>query len=493
MLAHNLPALLVVVPLIAAPLMVILRRAGPCWLLALGASVFSFGVALALLAQTLISGTISYPMGSWEPPLGIEYRVDTFNAFVAVVIAAIGIFIVPYCRVGIAQEVRREEHYLFYCMLMLCLAGQLGIVVTGDAFNIFVFLEVSSLSTYALVAMGRDRRAVMASYQYLLMGTVGATFYVLGIGILYLETGTLNLADLAVRLPQLGDPRGTLAALAFITVGLSLKIALFPLHLWLPNAYVHAPSAVSAFIAATSSKVSLYVLMRYFFTIFSAVVVFDTHLTGAILVALSLAAMFIAAAVAIYQRNVKRLLAYSSLSQIGYITLGISLNSVSGLTAATVHLFNHAITKGGMFLLIGCAVARCGNSNFDRIAGLGRTMPLTAFAFVIGGFSLVGIPGTAGFISKWYLVVAALEAGHWWMVGAIMFSSLLALIYVWRFVEVAYFREPPADHPSPGEAPWSMTVPAVAMIAACVYFGVDASWSGEMAQRAAEALIGGWK
>ncbi len=473
--------------------MVIVRRAGPCWLIALVASVFSLGVAIALLTQTLTSGTISYAMGSWEPPLGIEYRVDTFNAFIAVTVALMGVFVVPFCRLGIADEIRREEQYLFYCMLMLCLAGLLGILVTGDAFNIFVFLEVSSLATYVLIAMGRDRRAVMASYQYLLMGTVGATMYVLGIGILYLETGTLNLADLAVRLPQLGDPRGTLAALAFITVGLSLKIALFPLHLWLPNAYVFAPSAASAFIAATATKVSLYVLMRYFFTIFGSVVVFDMHLTGAILVALSLAAMFIAAAVAIYQHNVKRMLAYSSLSQIGYITLGISLNTVGGLTAATIHVFNHALTKGGMFLLLGCAVARCGDSSFERIAGLGRTMPLTAFAFVIGGFSLVGIPGTAGFISKWYLVIAAMEAGHWWMVGAIMLSSLLALIYVWRFVEVAYFREPPADLRSPGEAPWSMTVPAVATIAACVYFGVDASWSGEMAQRAAEALIGGWK
>ncbi len=224
--------------------------------------------------------------------------------------------------------------------------------------------------------MGRDRRALVAAYQYLPTGTVGATLYVLGIGILYLETGTLNLADMAVRLPQLGDPRGTLAALAFITVGLSLKIALFPLHLWLPNAYVFAPSAASAFLAATATKVSIYVLMRYFFTVFGSVVVFDTHLTGAILVALSLGAMFIAAAVAIYQRNVKRLLAYSSLSQIGYITLGISLNTVGGLTAATAHLFNHALTKGGMFLLLGCVVSRCGNSDFSRLAGLGRTMPL---------------------------------------------------------------------------------------------------------------------
>ncbi len=493
MLKQHLPILLVIVPLITAPLIVLLRRPFLSWLVAMVASVVTLLIAIPLLQQAVEQGVISYAIGTWPAPLGIEYRVDPANAFVALLVALMAVFVMPYCRTGIAAEVRAEEHYLFYALMMLCLAGLLGILLTGDAFNLFVFLEISSLATYVLIAMGRDRRALVASYQYLLMGTIGATLYVIGIGLLYLQTGTLNLADLAQRLPEMGDVRATLAALAFITVGISLKIALFPLHLWLPNAYAYSPSAVSAFLAATATKVSIYVLMRYFFTIFGETVVFEARHTGTLLLVFSLAAMFIPAIVAIFQKDVKRLLAYSSVSQIGYITLGVSLSSVGGLTAAIAHLFNHALTKGGMFLVLGGVVLRYGGASLERMAGLGRTMPVASFAFVIGGLSLIGIPGTAGFISKWYLVTAAMEEGLWWLAGAVMLSSLLAVIYVWRFVEVAYFREPPAGSPAKGEAPLSMLLPALAMIAACVWFGLDATWSGSMARAAAEAMVGAWK
>jgi multicomponent Na+:H+ antiporter subunit D len=488
LLSPHSPALLVVTPLLAAPLIVLVRRSTLAWLVAMLTVVACVVFAWDLITQTAGGHAISYAMGSWAPPLGIEYRVDTANAFVGFIVAVIALFVVPYCRVSIAAEVRAEEQYLFYAMLMLCLSGLLGILLTGDAFNLFVFLEISSLATYVLIAMGRDRRALVAAYQYLLMGTIGATLYVIGVGMLYLETGTLNLHDMANRL-GMADTRALLAGLAFITVGISLKIALFPLHLWLPNAYAYSPSSVSAFLAATATKVCIYVLMRFFFSIFGATVVFDSRATGTILLALSLAAMFVPAVVAIYQKNVKRLLAYSSVSQIGYITLGVALDSVSGATAAMAHLFNHALTKGALFLVLGGAVMRCGGATLDRLAGLGRTMPLTAFAFTIGGLSLIGIPGTAGFISKWYLVVAVMEQGMWWLAAAIMASSLLAVIYVWRFVEVAYFRDPPADHPAPGEAPWSMRIPAFAMIAACVWFGLDAHWSMDMAARAAQAFV----
>ena len=488
MLSDHAPVLLVASPLIAAPLIVLLRRPALAWGAALLATLASTVFAAMLILQTDGGQVVSYAMGSWPPPLGIEYRVDSANAFVAFIVAAMALVVIPYSRVCIGAEVRAEEHYLFYALLMLCLTGLLGILLTGDAFNLFVFLEISSLSTYVLIAMGRDRRALVAAYQYLLMGTIGASLYVIGVGMLYLETGTLNLADMASRL-HMADTRALLAGLAFITVGVSLKIALFPLHLWLPNAYAYSPSSVSAFLAATATKVSIYVLMRFFFTIFGATVVFDHRATGAILLALSLAAMFIPAVVAIYQANVKRLLAYSSVSQIGYITLGISLDSVAGGTAAMVHLFNHAITKGGLFLVLGGAVLRHGGASMDRLAGLGRTMPITAFAFVIGGLSLIGIPGTAGFISKWALVTAVMEQGMWWLAAAIVGSSLLAVIYVWRFVEVAYFREPAEGAPAPGEPPWSMALPGLFMIGACVWFGLDSSWPMEMASRAAQAFM----
>ncbi|MDH5534587.1 MAG: monovalent cation/H+ antiporter subunit D family protein, partial [Betaproteobacteria bacterium] len=435
---------------------------------------------------------ISYAIGSWAPPWGIEYRIDSVNAFLLVLVSLIASVVVVYSRESVAAEVPREQHYLFYTMYALCLSGLLGIAATGDGFNLFVFLEISSLSSYVLIALGRDRRALMASYQYLIMGTIGATFIVIGVGLLFLMTGTLNLADMAARLPGISETRPILAALAFLTVGICLKLALFPLHLWLPNAYAYAPSAVTAFLAATATKVSLYVLLRFYYSVFGESVVFAALPMGEILLALSLAAMFIASTVAIFQHDVKRLFAYSSVAQIGYITLGVSLDTLTGLTGGIVHLFNHALTKGALFLLLGGIALRLGAVRFQDIGGIARVMPLTSFGIVLAGLSLIGVPGTVGFVSKWYLVLAALESGLWWLAVLIVLSSLLAVIYVWRFVEVAYFREPSAAIANLREPPLSMLAVSWLMVAACVYFGLNASLTvGGAAQAAAELLGSG--
>ncbi len=491
MFSSHFPILQVVLPLIAAPVMVLLRRGVLAWLLAVVVSWAGLFISLALLAQVADGSVISYAIGSWPPPWGIEYRIDRVNAFLLVLVSLIAAVVVIYSRASVMAEVAREQHYLFYSLFSLCLAGLLGIAATGDAFNLFVFLEISSLSSYALIALGRDRRALMAAYQYLIMGTIGATFYVIGVGLLYLMTGTLNLADMAQRLSGVTEVRPVLAALAFITVGVCLKLALFPLHLWLPNAYAYAPSAVTAFLAATATKVSVYVLLRFYYSVYGESFVFSALPMGQILLLLSLAAMFIASTTAIFQNDLKRLFAYSSVAQIGYITLGISFDSVTGLTAGIVHLFNHALTKGALFMLLGCIALRLGGVRFDNIGGIARVMPLTSFGIVLGGLSLIGVPGTVGFVSKWYLVLAALESGQWWIAMLIVLSSLLAVVYVWRFVEAAYFREPDPGTMKLKEAPLEMLVPAWLMIAACFYFGLDASLTVDGAAGAAATLLQG--
>jgi multicomponent Na+:H+ antiporter subunit D len=486
----QLPALLVVVPLLAAPVIVLARRAALAWALAVAASWASFAIAVALFLQVRATGVVSYAMGSWPPPWGIEYRIDALGAFVLVLVAGTGAVVAPYMRRSAAAEVPGERLYLFYAMYMLCLAGLLGIVATGDAFNLFVFLEIASLSTYVLIALGRDRRAVLAAFQYLIMGTIGATFYVIGVGLLYLMTGTLNIADMAARLPAVTETRPLVAAAAFVTVGISLKLALFPLHFWLPNAYTYAPSAVTAFLAATATKVSVYVLLRYFFTIFGASPAFAEVPFQEALLALSAIAIVTASLVAVYQPDMKRMLAYSSVAQIGYITLGIAMANQAGLTGAIVHLFNHGLTKGALFLLLGGVAMRAGRASFDRLAGLGRAMPLTSFGIVIGGLSLIGIPGTAGFVSKWYLVLGAIERGEWWLALLVVGSSLIAVAYVWRFVEAAYLQPPGPNSPRPGEAPPALLVPAWLLVGGCVWFGLSTSFTVGGAAAAAQLLLG---
>jgi len=304
-------------------------------------------------------------------------------------------------------------------------------------------------------------------------------------------TGTLNIADMGQRLAAVQGTRPVLAALAFLTVGISLKLALFPLHQWLPNAYTYAPSAVSAFLAATATKVAVYVLLRFYFSVFGQSQVFGLLPMKEAMLLLALAGMFAASTIAIFQSDLKRLFAYSSVGQIGYIILGLSFDSASGLTATILHLFNHGITKGAIFMLLGLVALVMGGTSLSRVQGLGKRMPLTSFGMVICGLSLIGVPGTAGFISKWYLLLAALENGQWWLVFLILLSSLLAVAYVWRFVEVAYFREPRQDVDASATVPWSMGVPTALLVAATVYFGLSTAFTVGSASKAATFLMGG--
>ena len=488
-MTYHLPVLLVVVPLVAAPIAALLNRPRLSWAVAVAATLWALYAALELLSQTMAAGEIHYELGGWAAPYGIEYVVDPVNAWVVVIVSLIGALVAPYARVSVEREITEDRIPLFYAAFILCLTGLLGIAVTGDVFNVFVFLEISSLSAYALIALGSDRRALTASFQYLIMGSVGATFIVIGIGLMYVMTGTLNMADLADRLPEVSGTRTIPVAFTFLTVGITLKLALFPLHLWLPNAYTYAPSAVTAFIASTATKVGVYLLLRFFFTIFGVTFSFDVMQLDRILMPLALIAIVTMSLVAIYQENVKRLLAYSSVAQIGYMVLGISFASVLGLTAGILHLFNHALMKGALFMSMGCVMYRVGSVRLERMNGLGRAMPWTMAAFVVGGLSLIGVPFTVGFISKWYLVQAALEQGMWPVAGVVLLGSLFALMYVWKVVEVAYFRE--AD-PELGisEAPLSLLAPTWVLVLANLYFGINASDSVGIATRAAEVLLG---
>ena len=491
MIAHHLPILQVIVPLIAAPLSAFCRRASVAWYLALIICAVSFAISIALLVRVLDEGHISYLLGSWAAPWGIEYRVDAVNAFVLVIISGIGTAVLPYARASVAHEIEPHNQALFYTAYLLCLTGLLGLVITGDAFNAFVFLEISSLSTYALVALGarRDRRALTAAYSYLVMGTIGATFFVIGIGLIYMMTGTLNMADLAARLQGLEGNRTVLVAFAFLVTGIGLKLALFPMHLWLPNAYAFAPSAVTVFLAATATKAAAYLLLRFLFTIFGT----DYPVLGLTLTylftPLALAAMFAASTVAIFQVDIKRMLAYSSVAQIGYMVLGMSFGTVTGLTATILHLFNHALMKGALFMVLGAIVLRQGMATIESVRGLGRSMPWTMAAFVVGGLSLIGVPLTVGFVSKWYLVLASLESGRWPLAVLIVLSSLLAVIYIWRVVEAAYLEPAPADSTA-REAPLSMLIPTWALIGGNIYFGIDAGLTTRIADAAARILLG---
>jgi multicomponent Na+:H+ antiporter subunit D len=489
-LLDHLPVLIVIVPLMAAPLCVLVDRPRLAWRVALIAAFASLFCAIALLGQVLDGSVISYELGGWAPPWGIEYRVDLLGAFVLLIVSGMAAVVLDFAKESVEQEIQADRIARFYAAFLLALAGLLGIVATGDAFNVFVFLEISSLASYALISMGRDRRALNAAFQYLVMGTIGATFILIGIGFLYMMTGTLNMQDLAERLPAVADTNTVRAGFAFLTVGIGLKLAMFPLHLWLPNAYAYAPSVVSAFLAATATKVALYVMLRFMLGIFG--VDFSLHEMPFewILLVLGVLGILSGSLVAIYQDNVKRMLAYSSVAQIGYMVLGIAIATTAGVTAAVLHMFNHALMKGVLFLALGAVVYRLGSVRLRDLSGLGRHMPWTMAAVVVGGLSLIGVPPTVGFISKWYLVIAVLKHGWWPLALVVLIGSVLALIYVWRVLEVAYLRPRPADAPPVSEAPLSMLIPIWLLVIANIYFGIATHLSVGSAERAAALLMG---
>ncbi len=486
----HLPIVVVIIPLLAGPVCVLAERPLAAWGVALLAAWLSFAVAVALAVQVSSTGTISYELGGWAPPWGIEYRIDTFGSYVLLIVTAIAALVMVAARESVAHEVPAHLIARFYAALMLAFAGLAGIVTTGDVFNVFVFLEISSLASYALISMGRDRRALTSAFDYLVMGTIGATFILIGIGFLYMMTGTLNMQDLAARLPEVWDTRTVRAGFAFLTVGIGLKLAMFPLHLWLPNAYTYAPSVVTAFLAATATKVAVYALLRFMLDIFGIDFSLGRMPLEYILLPVGVLGILSASLVAIYQVEVKRLLAYSSVAQIGYMVLGIGLATTTGITGAILHLFNHALMKGALFLALAAVAYRLGSTTLRDLAGLGRRMPWTMFAILVGGLSLVGVPATVGFISKWYLVLAALERGLWPVALLILLGSLMAVIYVWKLVETAYLTEPRSDA-AVREAPLSLLVPLWLLVIANVYFGVHTEVSVGLAREAATALTGG--
>jgi multicomponent Na+:H+ antiporter subunit D len=488
-MAH-LPILMVLVPLLSAPVLVFIKHPLASRVIATAACIVS-----ALCAWTLaltLDSAVSYPLGGWRPAIGIELRIDYAGAYVAVIVSTLATVAISLGTRGTREELEGREVF-FYALFLMCVAGLMGMVVTGDAFNVFVFLEITSLATYTLVALGRKRRALTAALNYLFLGTLGGTFVLIGIGLMYQMTGTLNAAEVAARIRDVGQLRTVHVAFAFLTVGLCIKLAVFPLHQWLPGAYSEAPHAVSSFLAGTATKVMYFQLVRVVVSFFGVAYVFDTLHFGALLMPLSVLAMFAGSTAAIFQPSLRRLLAYSSIGQVGYLTLALSLGTAQGLEAGLLHLGAHAVTKTALFLVAASFIAQVGDDRLESFAGLGRRFPLLSLAFVIGGLGLIGVPGTAGFVSKWALLQAVFADGHPLLAFLILVSSMLAVVYVFRVVEILYFRAPRADAPPLlRERPdWGAWVPALGMVAVSVVLGLWSEVPSDYVATAAASLFGG--
>jgi multicomponent Na+:H+ antiporter subunit D len=472
------PVLVVVIPLIAAFLTLLLGwwKKGLCYPIVLLAIALSFLSSLQTLHTVISSGVISYRLGGWPPPWGIEYVIDHLNAFVLAIVSFVSLIVAVFSKRSVEQELPEKIVY-FYCIFLLQVTGLLGIVITGDMFNLYVFLEIASLAGYALIAVGEDG-APFASLNYLIFGTIGACFYLLGVGYLYISTGSLNMADLIQVLPDLYQSKVVLVAFAFFMVGVSLKMALFPLHVWLPDAYTYAPSAVSALLAPLMTKVGAYVMIRVLYTVFKPHFAIELIPATTILAWMAAGAILFGAIMALAQIDLKRMLAYILVSEVGYIALGVGLANRSGLTGAILHILNDSFMMLALFLVVGAIMYRYGNREISQLRYLHRKMPFTMAAFVIAALSVIGIPPTCGFFSKWYLILGAIDANQWIFVAVLLISSLLNVILFFRVIEHAYL-EPEEEHAEGAElaianeeAPFSMLMPILIAAAGIMVFGV---------------------
>ena len=482
-MTNQFPALIIAVPLLAALATPLIgwRNSRGCYYWAVFTMALVCFFAIGLLRSVILNGPISYHQGGWAPPWGIEYYVDYLNAYMLPIIAVISLIVIIYSKHSINRELDGRQMPT-YTLILLMITGLMGIVVTGDLFNVFVFLEIASLSCYGLIASGQDG-APLATFRYIIMGTIGASCYLLGVGYLYIVTGSLNLADVSQLIPPLYHSRVVLSAGVLMLVGISLKMALFPLHTWLPNAYACAPSSVSALIAPLFTKVAAYLMIRVMFTLFRPDFFTTVIPATTIMTWLAVTAMMIGSFYAIAQNNLKKMLCYSVVAQIGYIALGIALANKAGLIGALLHILNEAFTKGCVFLVVGAIIYQTGDCTIDHFKNLFRRMPFTMGAFAIGVFSMIGIPPTCGFFSKLSLLMGCIVDHHWVFVAALLISTILNVIYFFRVIKVASFEEPEADYGRKEpydqvrmeEVPLSMRIPIMLMAAGILLSGIFSS------------------
>ncbi|RJX26250.1 MAG: monovalent cation/H+ antiporter subunit D family protein [Dethiobacter sp.] len=473
-MAIHVPVLLIVILLGASYSVPLLDRyrknlAFPLTIASLSA-VFVFSLYLIFLVGR--KGPFFYHLGGWPPPWGIELSVDFLAVYMLMVLSSIGLLVMIYGAKDLRHELKKEVLSWYYTLYLLLIGSMMGIALTNDLFNMFVFIEISAIASCGIISIKEDRRCLEASIKYLILSVLGSGCVLLAVAMIYMVTGNLNFVYIAAELPAALAlyPFNILIALSLFIVGLGVKSALFPLHVWLPDAHSSAPSPSSAVLSGLVIKIYAFALIKLLFRVFppqiyAAVPVLD------IILFLSVLAVLVGSIFAMVQDDIKRMLAYSSIAQIGYVFMGIGLFGDRALSGGLLHIFNHAMMKSMLFMAAGLIIYATGIRRIKDLKGIGVRMPWTMGAFTVGALSMVGIPGTSGFISKWYLALGALDLGRPFYVAIILLSSLLNGIYYFPIVIDAFFGtkvEPRSEH---RDVPALMLVPVLILAAGVVIFG----------------------
>ena len=493
-MAQLLP-LFVLIPLAAAFVLPLLEKAKVGARVSRILAVVVSTVLLAMALNTLRMTDRVYWMGGWSPEsgaLGISMVLDRLSSLVLIVVAVVTFASTLF---SLAYMKRYTSQALYYCLFFLMITGMNGVVLAGDIFNLYVFLEVGAIASYALVAFGCEGEELEASFKYLVLGSVGSTFVLLGVGILYNLTGSLNMAEIAATLP--GDNPAVMLAAAFFFMGFGLKAAMVPFHAWLPDAHPSAPAPISAMLSGVLIKaLGVYTLVRIFFGVLGMNSEFAT-----VLIVLGATSMVIGVFLAVGQWDFKRLLAYHSISQMGYVVLAIGVAgemmladraTVAGLAllGGLFHMANHAVFKSLLFLCSGAAEYATGTRLLKKLGGLKHRMPVTSGCLRVAALSISGVPPFNGFWSKLIIIIAVIQAGHVWlgaMTVLVSFMTLLSFVKVQRYV---LDGEPSEAVAGAREVPVGMCLAMILLAVVCVGAGVLLPlYKGELFDGAASVVL----
>ena len=470
---HHWPALLFLLPLFAAISMPVVCLKHREWSRPISVAVLSAMVVLSVLNLdgVIRYGTVRYAFSGWAPPLGIEWVADGLASIILVALSLLGLVSLVFAGPTAPKDLGGGILH-FYVLVLLLVAALTGIVFAGDLFNLFVFLEVAAIASYALVGVAGGR-ALFAAFRYLLFGTLGASLYLLGVSYFYAASGTLNMTDMAEKLPHLLTSKAVVGGLLFMFIGLGIKMALMPFHAWLPDAYTQAPESISPMLAALVTKVALLGWVRIMFWVLGAkVIVYDIPVLLLAGVLGTLAAV-IGAVLALMQRDIKTMFAYGGISHIGIILIGISQGNKTGFVGGVFYLLNDAVMQAALFFLAGVAVCQYGVRTVEDIGRVGKHVPWVTGALIVIALGMIGLPPTGGFFGKWYIILGALEANNYIAVAAVLLSTLLTLAYFVKLFEGMFRHQTPSRSDIlHGEVPFSFKLSLGVTSAAIVILGL---------------------
>ncbi|WHH58777.1 proton-conducting transporter membrane subunit [Petroclostridium sp. X23] len=474
---RSFPLVIILILLLSALFMPLIKKAR----MVKGLSLASMGVSVILAVFTLgyvkENGHFIYQIGHWEAPWGIEFRIGMIEVIMALLFTMVSLLVMGYSVYTIEKDIKHSKVAFYYLLINILVGSLLGIIFSNDLFNCFVFMELSTLASCGIVVVKDKKENIKATLKYLVLSTLGSGLVLMGIAFLYSITGNLNMTFAHKEIVNVYTAyrQTVLITLGLFTVGLGVKSAMFPLHTWLPDAHSSAPSTSSAILSALVLKAFVLLLIKIFYRVFGLEVVSEFPILHLILI-LGSAGMIMGSVLAIIQKDIKRVIAYSSVAQMGYIFLGIGLGNKQGLMMAVFHIIAHAVTKSTLFLSVGAIIEQTGYRKLEDLKGIGKEMPVTLGIFTVGALSMVGLPLLPGFISKWYLALAAIEGQKPILVGVILLSSLLNAVYYFPIVINAFFGEENLGDKvfNAKHKPYRQLIPIFLLIAAMLYVGTAA-------------------